>query len=173
MEGLSADRYPAEFAGGIGAAGVEQLRKFVDGGGKIICFDKGCSFVIRSFGLPLRNTLEGVKRTDFFNPGSIIKLDVNTAHPIARGTRNDTAAFFISSSAFEVAQDAKVTSVARYASKDVLLSGWMIGEKYIKGKTAIAETDYGNGKIVLFAFRPQHRGQTFGTFPFIFNALEK
>jgi len=63
--------------------------------------------------------------------------------------------------------------VARYAEKDALLSGWMLGEKYLNGKTALAETDYGKGKIILFAFRPQHRGQTFGTFPFIFNALEK
>jgi hypothetical protein len=54
-----------------------------------------------------------------------------------------------------------------------LLSGWVLGEKYMNGKTAIAETVYGQGKIILFAFRPQHRGQTFATFPFIFNALEK
>jgi hypothetical protein len=53
------------------------------------------------------------------------------------------------------------------------MSGWLLGEKYLNGKTALAETDYGRGKIVLFAFRPQHRGQTFVTFPFIFNALEK
>ncbi len=38
---------------------------------------------------------------------------------------------------------------------------------------ALAEAAFGKGRIVLFAFRPQHRGQTFGTFPFIFNALEK
>ena len=43
----------------------------------------------------------------------------------------------------------------------------------LNGKTALAEVPFGKGKIVLFAFRPQHRGQTFGTFPFIFNALEK
>ena len=46
--------------------------------------------------------------------------------------------------------------------------GW-----YLNGKTALAEAAYGKGKIVLFAFRPQHRGQSWGTFPFIFNALEK
>jgi len=49
----------------------------------------------------------------------------------------------------------------------------MLGEKYLNGKTALAETDYGKGKIILFAFRPQHRGQSWATFPFIFNALEK
>jgi hypothetical protein len=43
----------------------------------------------------------------------------------------------------------------------------------MNGKTALAETNYSKGKIILFGFRPQHRGQSFGTFPFIFNALEK
>ena len=67
----------------------------------------------------------------------------------------------------------KLNSIAELREKYALLSGWMLGEKYLNGKTALAETDYGKGKIILFAFRPQHRGQTFGTFPFIFNALEK
>ena len=63
--------------------------------------------------------------------------------------------------------------VARYADKDALMSGWMLGEKYLNGKAALVETPYGKGSIVLFAFRPQHRGQTWATFPFIFNALEE
>ena len=49
----------------------------------------------------------------------------------------------------------------------------MLGERYLNGKAALLETSYGAGKVVLFAFRPQHRGQTFATFPFIFNAIEK
>ncbi len=85
----------------------------------------------------------------------------------------DTAAYFVNSSAYEINDASKVRSVATYAERDALLSGWMLGEKYLNGKTALAEADYGKGKIVLFAFRPQHRGQTWGTFPFIFNALEK
>jgi hypothetical protein len=48
MNGLSAQRYPAEFAGGIGDAGVENLKKFVDGGGKLICFDDSCESSSRS-----------------------------------------------------------------------------------------------------------------------------
>ncbi|MGI8467830.1 MAG: hypothetical protein ACR2N3_05200 [Pyrinomonadaceae bacterium] len=64
-------------------------------------------------------------------------------------------------------------TIAIYAAKDSLLSGWTVGEKYMDGKTALAETNYGKGEIILFAFRPQHRGQSWATFPFIFNALEK
>lgn len=80
---------------------------------------------------------------------------------------------FINSAAFEISDSNQVKTVARYAQSNALLSGWMLGEAYLNGKVALAETRYGAGKIVLFAFRPQHRGQTFATFPLLFNALEK
>ncbi len=173
VKGLNAERYAEEFTGGIGENGVENLKKFVENGGKLICFDDGCEFVIKRFNLPIKNVLDNLKRSDFYCPGSILNLDVDPANPIAKGLKKQTAAYFINSSAFEISDLSKVKSIATYASKNALLSGWLLGEKYLNGKTALAETNYGKGKIILFAFRPQHRGQTFGTFPFIFNALEK
>lgn len=173
VKGLNAERYPAEFAGGITEQGVENLKKFVENGGKLICFDDSCGMVIKRFNLPMKNVLDGLKRSEFYNPGSIVKLEVDAKQPMAKGLRAETAAYFTNSSAFEIADVSKVRTIANYAAKDSLLSGWVLGEKYMNGKTALAETDYGKGKIVLFAFRPQHRGQSWGTFPFIFNALEK
>jgi len=173
IKGLSAERYPAEFAGGIGEEGVENLKKFVENGGKLICFDDSCGMIIKRFNLPMKNALDGLKRSEFYNPGSIVKLQVDTKQPLAKGLREDAGAYFTNSSAFEITDASKVKTIASYAAKDSLLSGWVLGEKFMNGKTALAETDYGKGKIVLFAFRPQHRGQSWGTFPFIFNALEK
>jgi len=173
VNGLSTERYPPEFAGGIGEAGAENLKKFVENGGKLICFDDSCELVIKRFGLPMKNVVAGMKRSEFYNPGSVVKLEVDTKQRLAKGLPEETPAYFTTSSAFEVSDGAKVTTIARYAAKDALMSGWMLGEKFINGKTALAEATYGKGKIILFAFRPQHRGQTFGTFPFIFNALEK
>ena len=173
VRGLSADRYPAEFAGGIGEEGLENLKKYVNDGGKLICFDDSCDMVIRAFGLPIKNVLSGLKRSEFYNPGSIVKLDVDNQHRLGKGLRDEVAAYFSNSSAYEVAADAPVTVVARYATKNALLSGWMLGEKYLNDRAALVEVTVGKGKIVLFAFRPQHRGQSWATFPFIFNALEK
>lgn len=173
VRGLSADRYPVEFAGGIGEEGLENLKKYVNEGGKLICFDDSCDMVIRAFGLPIKNVLSGLKRSEFYNPGSIVKLDVDNQHRLGKGLRDEVAAYFSNSSAYEVAADAPVTVVARYATKNALLSGWMLGEKYLNDKAALVEVTVGKGKIVLFAFRPQHRGQSWATFPFIFNALEK
>ena len=165
-------RYAEEFADGIGEEGIENLKKFVENGGKLICFDDGCELVIKHFNLPLKNALNGLKRSEFYNPGSIVKLEVDTKNPLAKGLRKETAAYFTNSSAYEIADETRVKTIAQYAVENSLLSGWTLGEKFMNGKTALAETNYGKGKIILFAFRPQHRGQTFGTFPFIFNALE-
>lgn len=173
VNGLSADRYPADFAGGIGEQGVANLKKYVENGGKLICFDDSCGLVMNRFGLPVRNLLADRKRNEFYNPGSIVSLDVDTSQRLARGLGPKVAAYFSTSSAFEIAADARVKIIARYARKDALLSGWMLGEKYLNGKPALVEVPYGNGSIVMFAFRPQHRGQSWATFPFIFNALEK
>jgi hypothetical protein len=173
MNGLNADRYPAEFSGGLGEAGAGNLKKFVEDGGKLICFDDSCELVVKRFGLPMKNVLTGVRRNEFYNPGSIVKLEVDLTQKLARGLLAETPAYFTTSSAFEVSDNSKVATVARYAGRDALMSGWMLGEKFINGKTAMAEVIYGKGKIILFAFRPQHRGQTFATFPFIFNSLEK
>jgi len=172
LKGLNTDEYPAEFTGGIGDIGVENLKRYVENGGRLICFDDSCAFVIEKFGLPIVNVLAKLKRSEFYNPGSIVKLDIDRKDPLAKGFGKETAAYFISSSAFEINGESNVRSIAKYADSNALLSGWMLGEKYLNGKTALAEADYGKGKIILFAFRPQHRGQTFATFPFIFNALE-
>ena len=173
VKGLSAERYATEYAGGIGEAGVENLKKFVESGGKLICFDDSCELIIKRFNLPVKNVLSGLKRSEFYNPGSIVRLKVDTKNSLSKGLTEETAAYFINSSAYEIGDKSKIKSIAEYAEKDALLSGWILGEKYLNGKTALAETVYGKGKIILFAFRPQHRGQTYATFPFIFNALEK
>lgn len=172
VNGLSAERYPAEVAGGIGEQGVENLKKFVERGGRLICFDDSCAMVIKRFSLPIRNVLAGLTRSEFYNPGSIVSLDVDTQQLLARGRKRYMPAYFANSSAFETSSSS-ARIIARYASSNALLSGWMVGERHLNGKAALVETSYGKGSVVLFAFRPQHRGQSWGTFPLIFNALEK
>jgi hypothetical protein len=174
VEGRGKETAPAEFTGGITEAGVDNLRRFVEEGGTLVCFDAASELAIKRFNLPLRNVLEGVKSSEFYGPGSILRLDVDTTHPLARGIGKEVDAYFINSSAFEIPNGAKtnIRIIATYAERDVLRSGWLLGEKLIAGKIALAEAPLGRGRIVLFAFRPQHRAQTWGTFPFIWNAIE-
>jgi hypothetical protein len=171
VNGLQKNDYPNEFTGGIGADGIENLRRFVQSGGTLICFDDSCKMLIKQFSLPLKNALEKLKTSEFYCPGSILQLEVDTNSPLGKNLKKQTPAYFINSSAFEATDESRVRVIARYAARNALLSGWLRGEKYLNGKIALAETDLGKGKIILFAFRPQHRGQTWATFPFIFNAL--
>jgi hypothetical protein len=53
----------------------------------------------------------------------------------------------------------------------VLLSGWIKGEDKLTRKAAAVAVSFGQGRIVLLGFRPQHRAQTNATFPFVFNAI--
>ncbi len=170
IEGNLAGTYPEEFTGGISAVGVAKLKGFVEAGGTLICFDAACELPIKQFDLPLRNALEGLRSSEFYCPGSVLSLDVDNTQALARGLARNVDAFFINSSAFQTT-DPRVRIIARYAKENLLRSGWLLGEDKLKGQIALAEVPLGKGRIVLFAFRPQHRGQTWGTLPFIWNAL--
>jgi hypothetical protein len=171
INGNAAGTLPAEYTGGITEAGVKNLKAFVENGGMLICFDDACELAIKQFNLPLRNTLQGVRSSEFYCPGSIVALEVDNKNPIAAMLPATLPAYFINSSAFEAAADANVRVIARYAKENVLLSGWLLGEDKLRGQIALAEVGLGKGRVVLFGFRPQHRGQAWGTLPLIWNAL--
>jgi hypothetical protein len=175
IEGRAKETAPPEFTGGVTEAGAENLRRFVEEGGTLVCWDDSTEFAIKRFKLPVRNVLEGLKPSDFYCPGSILRIEVDTASPLARGLASRADAYFINGAAFEVTDDSRARVVARYSqSKDDLLrSGWLLGSQYIAGRAALVEATLGRGRVILFGFRPQHRGQTWGTFPFVFNAVSQ
>lgn len=177
VEGLSAHRYPKEIANGIGKEGVEALKKFVEDGGTLITFNDASEFAVEYLDAPVKNVLAGVQAKDFYCPGSILKIKFDKDHeltrgaPMLEGTTDESIAWFETSPAYEVTgNEAKV--IARYAdAKEILLSGWLLGGEKIAGKAAIVEVSRGKGRIVMFAFRPQYRGQSVATLPFLFNAI--
>jgi hypothetical protein len=170
MSGNAAGSLPVELTGGMTEGGVKNLKDFVNGGGTLICFDNACDMAIEQFKLPLKNSLEGLRTSDFYCPGSIVALDLDTKEPIATRLPSTLPAYFTNSSAF-TASDSSVRVIARYARENLLRSGWLLGEDKLRGQIALAEVGVGKGRVVLFAFRPQHRGQTWGTLPLIWNAL--
>jgi hypothetical protein len=180
IEGNKTGDYPAEYTGGITAAGVENLRKFVQQGGTLIVWDDSAEFAIQQFKLPLRETTANVPSSKFYCPGSILRVVLRgdlakLAHgpsPANGGRQGLMDVYFVNSTAFEETETGKVKALATYDNKEnVLHSGWLRGAEYIADKIALAEVAQGQGKIVLFGFRPQHRGQMWGTFPLIFEAL--
>jgi hypothetical protein len=170
------EEMPPEYRGGLEKAGADSLRKFVDEGGTLIAFGSATEYVIDEFNIPVRNALAGVRPDDYTNPGSLVRLKLRRDHPVTAGMPEETAAFTDEAIAFETtapATDMQRWVLATYPEdeRDVLLSGWINGADRLTRKAAAVALTYGKGKIVLFGFRPQHRGQTHATFPLVFNAL--
>jgi Zinc carboxypeptidase len=170
------EEVPPEYRGALEPSGAKALKSFVENGGTLIAFGDACEYVIEEFNVPVRNALAGTRAEDYVNPGSLVRLKVRTDHPVTMGMPKETAAFLDSAMAFETT--APASSMQRWVlatypedEEDVLLSGWIHGAERLTRKAAAVAMTYGKGKIVLFGFRPQHRGQTHATFPLVFNAL--
>jgi hypothetical protein len=85
---------------------------------------------------------------------------------------DESAIFYARSPVLEVLPNAgNVRVLARYPERDILLSGYTQGEDRIAGHAAAVEATVGEGRVVMFAFRPQHRAQPHQTFKPLFNAL--
>lgn len=173
LNGYAKGSMPDEYVGGVGKEGVAKLKKFVEEGGTLVFLNSASDFAIEQFGLPVRDVTKGLPRKDFFIPGSILRTEINTNSPIAKGMPKESIAWFEDSPAFDIAQDARVEVIARYPTdpKNVLLSGWALGAEKIAGKAALVSIPMGKGKIVLFGFRPQYRAQSLATYPLLFNAI--
>jgi zinc carboxypeptidase len=172
LDGL-ARRYPAPYAGGLGAEGVAALRQFVVDGGTLVALNEASRFAVQSLLLPVRNVLEGVPPEDFYAPGSIFRIDLDPDHPVARGVAAQTVAWFEEGPAFDVLDSNVVRVIARYPEDParVLLSGWVLQPERVAGRAALLEVRQGSGRVILFGFRPQYRGQTVASFPLLFNSL--
>ena len=168
---------PDEYTGGLGEDGVKALREFVEAGGTLVCLNRASDFAIEQFKLPLKDVVDGLPRTDFYVPGSILRIELDTENSIAKGMPKESIAWVENSPVFEVSDSLKIVGhsvrvIARYPSdKDPLLSGWLLGGDRIKGKAALVEVTIGKGRIILFGFRPQYRGQSLVTYPLFFNAI--
>ncbi len=174
LNGYRQGTMPPELTGGLGEAGVKALREFVEAGGTLVALNDASDFAIEQLKLPVRDITDGLKQTEYYAPGSILRTELDTTHPIASGMPRESIAWVENSPVFEVdARDmTRVHIIARYPiDHDPLLSGWLLGGRKLWGKAALVEVTLGKGHIYLFGFRPQYRGQSLATYPLLFNAL--
>jgi hypothetical protein len=172
VEGWSAEQMPEPYVGGLGQEGVAALRSFVEGGGRMVAVGDATAFAAETFELPVRSTVEGLEPSEFYIPGSILRLDLEPGHPLTQGLDPETIAWFWESSrAFDVEEGGNVEVLARYGSGDPRLSGWVLGAEHIAGQPAMLNARVGSGSVVLFGFQPDYRAQTIATWPLLFRAL--
>jgi hypothetical protein len=166
--------YPPEYRSGIGSEGVEKLKEFVEGGGTVITFGDACDFAIEKLGVGVRNIAKGLDNKDFYCPGSTLRIEVDNTKPEAYGMPEKALALFWNNGVFEInpqQHNERFEVIATYPERDILQSGWLIGEEKIADKIALLKAKVGDGSIVMIGFRPQHRAQTHGTFKLVFNNL--
>jgi hypothetical protein len=174
IEGNTSSTTRPEYRGGIGEDGIAALRAFLNAGGTIITLGAASDLAIENFPVPVRNLKNGLSRDEHFAPGTILRVQVDTQHPIGYGMAPTTYGFYNNSPFFSVVEgfaSQRTTVVARYPNTDVVGSGWLRGEPLMTGRAAVVSVEMNPGRIVLFGLRPQHRAQTHATFPMLFNAL--
>lgn len=163
-----------EYRGGIGDIGVDSLQRFVSDGGTLIALGAASDLVVDRFPVPVRDQKRALRRDQHFAPGTILRIQVDTSHPLGYGMAADTYGFYNNSPFFTLVDGFnanKASVIARYPNEEVVASGWLRGEDAMAGRAAVVAVDFKPGHIVLFGLRPQHRAQTHATFPMLFNAL--
>ena len=175
IEGRDDEDIPPEYRSGFGEPGVQALEAFVRQGGTLVTFAQAGALPIEEFDLPVRNAVSGLSGNDFWAPGSTLKVRVDTRDRFALGMPEDALATFLAEGqVYETRRGALSANVSRlvtYVDRDILQSGWLLGEDAIANRAAVVSVGHGEGTVLLIGFRAQHRAQTHGTFKLLFNAL--
>jgi hypothetical protein len=177
FSGNRPDAFPPEYRSGFGQQGVNALKDFVEKGGVLLTFGQAGELPIEKFKLPIRNVVKGVPSQQFWSPGSTLRMNFDNSNPLAYGMPDSGYGLFTGGNdVYEVIPTERNHTVERiitYPKRDILQSGWLLGEEVIAEKAAMVSVGLGKGKVVMIGFRPQHRVQTHGTFKLVFNSLVK
>jgi len=169
-----------------GEKALPAIREFVNQGGTLMALGREVDKVIRHFDLPIKvgthiattdpDAEGGMRKTtrdEYYVPGSLMAIQVDTSHEIARGASMDLAAMlYRSATILEVEEGAKdVEVVARYRDYDTLLSGWAIGTEFLHGKAGVVAARVGKGRVLLYGIDATYRGQPTGTAKMFFQGI--
>jgi hypothetical protein len=185
--GRAAGSVHEEYSGGLAPEGSVAVGDFVRGGGTLITLGSASKWAIDLFELPLIDATRtaGARSTTvpstsraagdeqtFACPGSVLR-GVPQAHDLTVGLPESLPLMFSSSAAWRTsskAGDAKLTTMLRYANRELLLSGYINRPEVIAGESAWVRAGVEKGRVHLFAFQPHYRSWSQGCFQLIFRA---
>jgi hypothetical protein len=109
----------------------------------------------------------------FYCPGSLLLNEFDANHPVAWGMPASWPVFFESDQAYRLRPgfgiDASV--VARYPREQILQSGWLLGEEYLKDQANVMAFGVGKGYVVTYGSQIDFRTQPRATFKLLFNGM--
>jgi Zinc carboxypeptidase len=164
---------PLEYTGGLGPEGAAALHSFLENGGTVLAFNRASSYAIERLQPGVHDVVESLSNDRFYGPGSLLNTRVDISHPLCFGMSPDQAVWFEAGPAFEATRQGETAarSVLTYPQNGILASGWLLGDRYLAGRSAVMDVSIGRGHLVLFGIRPQYRGQSNATFKLVFNGL--
>ena len=109
----------------------------------------------------------------FFCPGSLLQNEFDVNNPVAWGMPAAWPVFFEGDQAYRLRPGFGIETqvVSRYPTQDVLQSGWLLGEEYLKDQANILSFRIGKGFVVAYGSQVDFRTQPRATFTLIFNAI--
>ena len=176
--------YPPQFRKPISKAGLSKLTVFIENGGTVVSWGGSTGLFTDGLAsasgekdadtveLPVRDVtkdLEGVSV-----PGAFLAVDFIADHPLTWGMPEQSGAFSRGTPVFATSiptLDTDRRVIATYPERDLLISGYLEGEKELQNRPVMVWVRAGKGQLVLFGIRPQFRGSTPATFKLVFNAL--
>jgi len=170
--GSGSGRQAAAAPGAEDQARIRAVDTFVRGGGILVAMNRSATAAIDQLEIPVRNVLAGLTRQQFFAGGSVMRVITDPSQPVMAGMPKEADIFVFGGPAFETAAGFDGVVLASYpVDGSPLRSGYLLGEKYLQGKAAAIDARLGDGHVILLGFRPQWRGQPFGSFRVLFNSL--
>jgi hypothetical protein len=160
---------------------MEQVKAFVNEGGSVIAIGGAAPAAVQLFGLPLSNHLvkpdgTALTGTEYFVPGSVLRVAVDPKNPLAHGYGSEVDIFFSSSPVWKMdraagAPGVNLRPVAWFNSPEPLRSGWAWGQKFLDKGIQMAEATVGKGRVFVFGNDLLFRTQPHGNYRFFFNAM--
>jgi len=172
LEGFRHGTVPGRYEGGLGERGVRELDAFVRAGGTLVCLNRSALFAIDELHLRVRNVVDSLPRNEYFQSGSIVEMIVDPSHPVMTGMPVRAKVVVGRSPVFTTEEGFEGSVLAKYPEDgSPLVSGYLLGEDHLAGYAAAVDVEHGDGHVVLLGMRPQWRGQPFGNFRILFNAV--
>jgi Zinc carboxypeptidase len=164
-----------DITGGFGAAGVDAINKFLDGGGTLITTLQAVRYPIE-FGLAKSIDTENPVGVNAQKP--LITAEImRPEHPVfyGYGSKIFPVKFGQGSQLFKVGIADQANVLAQYVGGEAsVLSGLMVGADNIKGRAFamdVPNAHNGNGRVIMFANNPIYRWQNHGEFNMVFNSI--
>ncbi len=145
----------------------------MEGGGKLAAWDGSVMYAAEILGLKLRDRAEGLSRAEYNTHGSTLRV-LTEKSPYTLGMPREALVLHMTPAVLEVTERVHPENYrvdVRFAKEKVLESGLLVGEELLAGRPCMITAKAGQGEAILYAFSPQFRAQTDGTYKLLFNTL--